>query len=195
MDIRYKGYLRTLLIKVFEWCPITGFKNLPYTQSVSHIRTDQWNHGNSLMYRIRICTQIRFQCFWAPKKLKGVAHDPFIFEEPNLKKCVIKDTWPLQPENNLQRDQDHLRIQNMKVSSWALNFQNPKPKIDPGSSTIICPFPGIVLLGPLKWSIYLNIFTITSILHILTFSKYLLLYPVEIGHENPWKYMDVYGNM
>ncbi len=32
--------------------------------------------------------------------------------------------------------QDHLSIQNVKVLSWALNFQNPKPKSDPGSSTI-----------------------------------------------------------
>ena len=31
--------------------------------------------------------------------------------------------------------QDHLSIQNVKVLSWARNFQNPKPKTDPGSST------------------------------------------------------------
>ncbi len=35
------------------------------------------------------------------------------------------------------RYQDHLRIQNMKFSSWALTFQSPKPKTDPGSSTIL----------------------------------------------------------
>ena len=31
--------------------------------------------------------------------------------------------------------QGYLRIQNTKVSSWALNFQNLQPKTDPGSST------------------------------------------------------------
>ncbi len=28
---------------------------------------------------------------------------------------------------------DYFSIQNMKVLSWALTFQNPQPKTDPGS--------------------------------------------------------------
>ena len=35
------------------------------------------------------------------------------------------------------RYQDYLIIQNMKVLSWDLNFQNPKPKTGPGSSTVL----------------------------------------------------------
>ncbi len=47
--------------------------------------------------------------------------------EPNLKKCVIKGVnWSIKGETT-----------NLKVSSWALNFQDPKPKNDPGSSTIL----------------------------------------------------------
>ncbi len=68
------------------------------------------------------------------------------------------------------RYQDHLRIQYMKVSSWALNFQNPKPKTDPGSSTnnwYQCIYRTIQLLTKLQGN-FPGFFSIFVLRHLVT---------------------------
>ena len=61
-------------------------------------------------------------CFNLSENITGCQWQPIIF-------ALISKTCA--PYNY----QDHFMIQNMKVSSWALYFQNPRPKTDSGSLT------------------------------------------------------------